>query len=191
MRITTLVGVAVLTAVGAGFLAVPLAAQSLAGVARQEEERRKAIKAPSKVLTNKDLPDVPQRAESAPAAAPGEPSAAAAGSSDEAAKGADAKDGAKTEVKDQAYWAGRQQALQSQLSRDQTYADALQTRINVLSADFVNRDDPVQRAAIGADRQKALDELARLTKQIADDRKAIADFQEEARRAAVPAGWLR
>ena len=81
--------------------------------------------------------------------------------------------------------------LQAQLSRDQTFADALQTRINSLSADFVNRDDPAQRTAISADRDRAAKELDALKKAIEQDKKAIADLEEEARRANVPAGWLR
>ena len=81
--------------------------------------------------------------------------------------------------------------LEAALERDQTYADALQSRINALTTDFVNRDDPAQRAVIAADRQKAVVELERLKTQIEDGRAAIADFQEEARRAGVPPGWLR
>ena len=70
------------------------------------------------------------------------------------------------------------------------FADAIQTRINILSADLVN-NDLGQRPAIEQDRNRALAELARLQKSIVDDRKAIADFEEEARRAGVPPGWLR
>ena len=39
--------------------AAPLAAQSLAEIARQEESRRKEIRQPAKVYTNKDLAKVP------------------------------------------------------------------------------------------------------------------------------------
>src|ERR1700722_2972623 len=39
--------------------AAPLRAQSLADVARQEEARRKEIRQPAKVYTNKDLVSVP------------------------------------------------------------------------------------------------------------------------------------
>ena len=81
--------------------------------------------------------------------------------------------------------------LQTQLQRDQTYVDALQTRVNSLATDFVNRDDPAQRAVLASDRQKALGELDRLKKQIEATKKAIADLEEEARRANVPPGWLR
>jgi hypothetical protein len=82
-------------------------------------------------------------------------------------------------------------AARSQFEQDQVLADALQTRINSLSADFVNRDDPAQRALVAQNRQRAIVELDRLTKAIAEGKKAIADLEEEARRASVPPGWLR
>ena len=66
------------------------------------------------------------------------------------------------------------------------FATALQSRINALTTDFVNRDDPAQRAVIANDRQKALDDMTHLNSVIEADKKAIADFEEEARRAAVP-----
>ncbi len=184
---------ALIVAAGAA-LAQGLAAQSLAELAKKEEDRRKTVPAPAKVYTNKDL-------NPAPAGSP-PPAAAAKPSDDAAAKGADAdgkaKDGAKappatdkTVVKDQDYWRGRYKTLQDALLRDQNYADAMQTRINSLTADFVNRDDPAQRAVIERDRQKALAELAHLTTAVKDTKKSIADLEEEARRAGVPPGWLR
>src|SRR5262249_54919853 len=98
---------------------------------------------------------------------------------------------AKEGPKDQAYWAGRMKDLRSALDRDQTVADAMQTRINALTADFTARDDPAQRDLIARDRQKALDELDRLRKSIVNDKRASADREEEARRASVPPGWIR
>ncbi len=81
--------------------------------------------------------------------------------------------------------------LRTQLERDEITAEAIQTQINSLSADFVNRDDPAQRAVIERNRQRALGELDRLTKAIEEGKKAIAALEEEARRASVPPGWLR
>jgi hypothetical protein len=175
--------------------AAPLRAQSLAELAKKEEERRRAVGTPSKLYTNKDLstPPAPSTppppAASTPTTPPSSPATAAP-----AQKAPDAEKGAaadKEPVKDQAYWAGRKKALDQQLDRDTTYADALQSRINALQTDFVNRDDPAQRAVIERDRQKAIAELNRLKQQIVDGKKAIADFEEEARRAGVPPGWLR
>jgi hypothetical protein len=167
--------------------------QSLAEIAKKEEERRKSAQ-PAKVYTNKDLTPAPPG--SPPPAANGAPKDAKDGGAKDAKNPADAKDakggdGKDTGTKDQKYWSDKIKALREQLDRDKTFADALQTKVNSLTTDFVNRDDPAQKRIIEADRQKAIAELARLNKAIVDDQKAIADFEEEARRAAVPAGWLR
>jgi hypothetical protein len=77
------------------------------------------------------------------------------------------------------------------LQRTQIFMDSLQTRINSLTTDFVNRDDPAQRAKIETDRQQALAELERVKKELTDQQKAITAIEEEARRAGVPSGWLR
>jgi hypothetical protein len=189
----------------AGVLVVGIAgsvcAQSLADVAKKEEERRKQT-SPGKVYTNKDLGAVP------PSSVP--PSAAPSGDAKDAKDAKDEKDtkdkdakGTKDdkaaskddkgtgEPKNQKYWSERRKGLQDTLDRDSTYIDALQSRINGLTTEFVNRDDPAQRTNIERERQKAIAELARLKKQIEDDKKAIADLEEEARRAGVPPGWLR
>ena len=77
------------------------------------------------------------------------------------------------------------------LTRSQLFADSLQTRINSLTTDFVNRDDPAQRAKIETDRQAALAELEKVKKDIEEQGKAIKAIEDEARRAGVPPGWLR
>ena len=94
-------------------------------------------------------------------------------------------------AKGEADWKARIQGARDALSRAQIFADALQSRINGLSADFTARDDPAQRAVVAGDRQKSLDELERVKKEIQQHTKALADIQEEGRRAGVPAGWLR
>jgi hypothetical protein len=178
-------------------LAAPASAvspQSLGDLARQEAERRKSIKTEAKTFTNKDVPTAPAATAVSAAPADSVPPAGKPGPQPETAGPGSAADGPDVEnerPKDQAYWSGRRKALLEQLDRSQTYADALQSRINALTTDFVNRDDPAQRAVIANDRVKAISELNRLKQTILDDRKAIAEFEEEARRAGVPPGWLR
>lgn len=173
-----------IVALAAGVAPVP--AQSLADVAQKEQERLKTVKPAGKVLTNKDLGSALPAAGTPPA----DPLPAAdAATTTKPTEPVREKE--KTPVRDQAYWSGRLKELRTQLDRDQTYAEALQTRINSLTADFVNRDDPAQRSVIERDRQRAASELDRLTKAIADGKKAIADLEEEARRAGAPPGWLR
>ena len=168
--------------------AAPVFAQSLAAVAKKEEERRKKIPDPAKVYTNKDLGAPPAASTPAPAATP--PAATPAVPADAAkANEAQAKD--KEPAKDQKYWAGRMKTLRDDLARNETYAEALQTRLNSLQADFVNRDDPAQRAVIERDRQKAAGELGRLKQSLSVGKTANTALAEDARRAGVPPGWLR
>jgi hypothetical protein len=186
------------------------AAQSLADVARKESERRQTVGPAGKTYTNTDLKPVPVPALAGTpdtTVADDQKSAddkpvdtgadAAADKVDEKAQpAADAAKAGKVkedkqEVKDAAYWSKRMADLRDQLDRDQTYIDALQSRINALTSDFVNRDDPIQRNQIATDRQKALSELDRLKKTVEQDKKAIGDAEDEARRANVPPGWLR
>ena len=182
----------------------PARAQSLADVARKEEQRRKTVAQPGKTYTNKDLRPTPSPAPPpSPASEPkGDDKAASEKDADkasaeksttkpDAATAGAAADGAKEPVKDKAYWTARLKAAQEQLERDQTYADALQSRINALTTDFINRDDPAQKNMIERDRLKAIAELDRLKQTIPNDKKAIDNVLEEARRAGVPPGWLR
>jgi hypothetical protein len=174
-------------------MALPARSQSLGDVARKEEERRKDVKAPAKVYTNKDLglPLPGPSTESAKLAAPASPPEAA---SKDAPKAGDDKEKpvqAKDQAKDQAYWAKRKKELTDKLSRDKVLVDAVQSRINALTADFSARADPIQRAGIERDRQQALAELGRLQQEIKDTQKAVTDFDEEAHKAGVPPGWLR
>ena len=171
----------------AAALAAPASAQSLGELAKKEEARRKAIKSSGKVLTGDSIRSVPIPAPSAPAPSPA-PSAGAAGT------GSTATEKPKPEVDRKAQelaWRQRMQAARDALQRSQMFAEALQSRINGLTTDFTARDDPAQRAVVANDRQKALAELDRVKNDITQQTKAIADIQEEARRAGVPPGWLR
>jgi hypothetical protein len=182
----------------------PLWAQSLGDLARQEEERRKAIKSVAKVYTNKDLgnaqpppPPVSGSGEAAQAAgaapAAGGRTSAAGSTTQTGPAGRTGTDGdnGKDVQKDQAYWAGRMKELNNQLGRDETSASALQTEVNNLTSDFINSADPTQRSIIEQNRARALSEFARLQKDIEKDRNTIVDLEEEARRAGAPPGWLR
>jgi hypothetical protein len=159
----------------------------LGEVARKEQERRKTVKkASDKVLTNKDLP--PAAARPAPTApAPGTGAPADTTGQENKPPATTAKD----EEKEEAWWRQRITQAREGLRRSEVFLEALQTRVNVLSADFVNRDDPVQRARIGEDRQKALAEMERVQAEIASFKKQIEDIEEEARKAGIPPGWLR
>jgi hypothetical protein len=193
MRVPCLrfVAAALLVFAGLGAGVQLVYAQTLADVARKEEERRKTIRQPAKVYTNKDLTAPPPGSPQPVPAATGEP---AKGDTKGDAK-VDSKDDKaqdpKDPVKGQAFWSARMKALQTTLDRDSLAAEAMQTRVNSLITDFINRDDPAQKAVIARSRDQAMAELARLKLAVVAEQKAIVDFQEEARRAGVPPGWLR
>jgi|SRR5688572_2054311 len=177
-------------------------AQSLGNVAREEAARRNKVATSGKAYTNANLEPAPPPAVAAPAsAAPASqagasgqaPSGAAAPAAGTPAAKSDKKGDPdkKDDKKDEKYWRERLKATREAKARAESFAEALQSRINALSTDFVNRDDPAQRGVIAADRQKALDELARVKKEVQDHTKALADLQTEARREGVPPGWVR
>jgi hypothetical protein len=185
-RRTRIVPAGVLIVLLGGLGSVPPAfAQNptLAVIARKEQERRKTTTGTPKVLTNKDLPPSAQQPPPSAGAAPAAP--AGEQKPDEAQKPA-----AEPE-KDETWWKQRITQARESLRRNEAFHEALQSRINALSADFVNRDDPFQRAKIGEDRQKALLEMERVKAEIVQNKKQIEDIEEEARKAGVPPGWLR
>jgi hypothetical protein len=178
-------------------MTTPLAAQSLADVARAEEARRKTVKGQVKVYTNETLrgPDggePPAPPAPAPAATPA--ATPAAGTGDKPAPSASAKPAAPTApdvAKDENYWRSRLSGARDALSRSQNFADALQSQINALYTEFVNMDDPIQRSLIEKKRLAAIAEHDRVKADVVKQTKAVADIEDEARRANVPAGWLR
>ena len=156
----------------------------LPDVAKEEEERRKTLKKPSKVYTNTNLkPDTSRPVAPPPSTVPDAPSGNATPGN--------TSPGAPAEKRDQAYWSGRMTTARAQLDRTRMFSDALQSRINALTADFVNRDNPVEKRKIEEDRKAAMAELERVKKEIETQTKAISAIEDEARKAGVPSGWLR
>jgi len=179
--------VVALTAVLGLLAAGSLSAQSLGTVAKETEAKRKTVKPSGKVYTNDSLKSDPRDA-STPAAtpAPATPSQPDVSADDKAKQDASGK-----QVKDEAYWRDRIKAERDALARAETFAAALQSQINGLYAEFTACQAPPQCNEVSAKRQKSIAELDRVKKEVAQHTKGIADIQEEARRAGVPAGWVR
>lgn len=191
----------VFAAVACLLSAFPAMAQSpLAEAARREAERRRAVRAASiPTYTSEDLARLPSRATvttipARPATevtTMGVVSAAKEPGPLAGAVGAATPPAGAPGPRDEKHWRDRISTARSTLSRAEIFAESLQSRINALSADYVNRDDPAQRQQIAEQRQKALDELNKVRLEITEARKQIADIEAEARRLNVPAGWLR
>jgi hypothetical protein len=175
---------------GALLFAAAVEAQSLADVARAEAERRKSIAQPSRVYTNRDLKPVrvPAAAVRDEPAAP-RPRAAEDRARQPGAAEASARD--PQHGRDESWWSQRMADARERAQRSRLFAEALQSRINALTTDFAARDDPAARATVRTQLDTALAELERVRGEVAAQEQAIADLEEEARRAGVPPGWIR
>jgi len=171
-------------------------AQSLAGAARAAEEQRQEVgETPEgRVFTNGSLrdeapPAVPPRLAPNPALTAG---AAAEGEDGEAAEADDADgDEAAVDTSSEEYWRQRIADARASLTESQAELATLQTDVNRLTADFTATDDPIQRQQVFNDRQVALADLNAKQDEVTATQQQIAAIQEEARRAGVPAGWVR
>jgi hypothetical protein len=163
-------------------------APSLGDLARREALRRDMTPKSTHTLVNDDLPSGMLPAVYVPVSTtqPGEEKPPV--TTEPPAAGGGPDQGTK---RDEKWWHDQMAQARQALDRDRMMAEAMQGRINSLTTDFVNRDDPAQRAVVETNRQKALAELDRLQKQIVADEKAIAGIQQDAHRQGVPPGWIR
>ena len=178
----------------AGF-ALPVYTQtsspSLAAVADREKQRRAGLDQESKVYTNDDLRGglrlTTGRATAVPEPDSSPPSdgVTSESSDPQGAPDPDAED------RDEDYWRDRIASARDDMRRAELMAAALQNRADGLWAEFIARDDPVQRSEIGQNRNDALQELQRTEAEADRLRQEILDIQEEARRSGIPPGWLR
>jgi hypothetical protein len=169
-------------------------AQSLADVARQEQERRKAIKEPARVYTDADI----QKAAplTTAAARPGREDAAAPAEGDPHSTGhaPPAKAGdSKAEAAPQSEEAFRTRFKEAQegVARNRRLLDALEQqamRAAIAQAAAVRANQPVPADPGATDRMR---EMERLRAEMDRHQATLNTIGEEARRAGVPPGAVR
>ncbi len=157
---------------------------SLGELARREALRRMLTPPATHTLTDANLPPSPARSAVPPVADATSPPVATIEPDDDASAKESSKD-------TEAAWRDRATKLREAVDRDTLLAAALQSRINALTTDAVNRDDPIQRAALVRERQQTIDELAREQLAVQKDKEKLAELEEEARKKGIPAGWIR
>jgi hypothetical protein len=178
---------------GVSVFSAAAGAQSLADIARKEAERRKAITTPAKVYTDSDLrmvtpptpPDSPPPDPAKPAEAEAKP-AETAGAAAAPAKAAEPS----VDLGEQ-YWRTLMGDARAALGRSTSYLEALEQRVKTVTTDFYAREDPAERSVLAAQRSRALDDVKRLKQDMAEQEKAIAKIEADARKANVPPGWIR
>jgi hypothetical protein len=193
-----------LTSLGVGIVLVfstATSAQSLADAARKAAEARAKVADPAKtekadarapvktVYTNEDLKD--SKVSALPATATTTATAPAIASPVSPTASSESDVYKATARQDEAYWKNRRRDLQASLDADEISLIAMTGRVAALTADFNGSNSISHRAAIRSEREAAATELSRIQAAIVIDRRAIATLEEEARRANVPAGWLR
>jgi hypothetical protein len=95
------------------------------------------------------------------------------------------------EKHDETWWRERMKNAKAALDRDEVVVTSLLSRLNALETDIVNRDDPAQRAALMAERDRTRLEWEAMQKQVVGDRDRITAVEQDARAQGVPPGWIR
>lgn len=176
----------ILVAILMGAFLAPAAAQSLGEVARKEQSRREQIKAPTKVLTNADLPASAAEDDMAPAATT--PDADAAAADGEKAPAGDAA--AETPKDDEAGWRGRASQVNTKYAEAQAATRLLKALSDRLGLEMQAANPAIaQRAA--TERAEVRARLAEAEQKEAAAREAREAFQREARAAGVPPPWIQ
>ena len=176
-------------------------AQSLAEIARQEKLRRNALAAKAaaetvqpKAYTNANLRG---RSRLTTSAARTRGTEAGTDATEPSAAGTDATAPSEAAPEaaalptDEAGWRTMITAVREELERKKLTVAALQNRADGLLTDFTARDDPAERSVIEQERVEALEEVDRTNAEIQQLDQDVRAIQEQARRAGIPAGWLR
>jgi hypothetical protein len=188
----------VMAAAGLLLAATFASAQSLADVARQEQERRKAITTPAPVYTEKD---VEKNAPLTTAAARPQAESASAGAANAAAgqttdgkaaagTAADAKDKDQA-PKDEAGWRGRVDQAREDLSRSRRLLTAMEQQLVTLGIQQSSAMLAGQKGPDPSRQNEAAKEVERLRADVQKYTEALSKLEGDARSAGVPPGWVR
>ncbi len=170
-------------------------ASSLGDVARQlKAQRAKAVKKPAKVYSNDNLPKRP----------PGEALTMAGGISQEppalpppdsspsAGAGGEAASSATSGAHDEKYYRARMAELRERLETHQRQLAVLQQKQSQGQTQYyADPNKTLQQEFSRSDATKAVDDVAKMQQQIADDEKAMDDLRDQLRREGGEPGWLR
>ena len=170
-------------------------AQSLGAVAERTQKERKGTG--GKVFTNDDLGEASQPSPSPSpgggGAAPGKPAGAKPAPPAAAAPGAAPAPNPAPTMDPSQRWRRDVKAGRDAVARAESSVDAIQKRLDALLVDRdpVNVGDPNRLQSLEAEKVKAMAELEVAKEGLDKARQALANLEEEARRAGVPPGWLR
>lgn len=189
-------GVVIVAALAAG----PLEAQGLGEAAakekRRREEEQKKNKGPAKVITTEDLAKV--TATTANAAAPGglAQDAGARPREDTAPADETRRDGASPPGEgpggqDEKSWRTQAAELRKEIQEAEQKAASAQQENDRLFGEIQRSTDTNEILRLRAEQNKVSADLETAKTELANLRQEWAQFEESARRAGVPPGWIR
>jgi hypothetical protein len=152
-------------------------AQSLAEVAAKEKKRRSEVKGTTQIISEREL-QTGRRATSLPS-----DSATAGNQEGGAVAGEETATAAEPEVDErttQAYWQNRVNAANEKIA-------ALEAKLQSPESDWGGG----MRTDVNPVGQRNLSQRQEIESELAAARAELAQIQDEARRAGVPAGWVR
>lgn len=184
--------------VALAFAAGSLPAQSLGELAakekRRREEEQKKNKGPARVITTEDLAKV--TASTATAAAPAlaqdlgarraRSEAAAETESSESEGGASGPGG-----RDEKTWRAQAAEAREAVRGAEQTAQSLERQIAKLFGEIQRSTDTNEILRLRAEQKDLEEELERTKQELAKARQELVAFEESARRAGVPPGWIR
>jgi len=198
LKRVVLTGVVILMLLGAGVWArAQDQATSLGDIARQlKAQRAKAAKKPAKVYSNDNLPKRP----------PGEAMTMASGISENiegqsptgdtapsaGTAGGEAESGAAPGAHGEKFYRTKMAELRDRLETHQRQLNVLQQKQSQGQTQFyTDPNKTLQQEFSRSDANKAVDDVAKMQQQIADDEKAMDDLRDQLRHEGGEAGWLR
>ncbi len=178
-------------------------AQSLAEVARKEQERRNRVAKPAPVYRNEDLATVPasqapetkndsrkETAGGAPVTVTADSQSSSRAAAEPVGESAPAELPKAREKRDEKYWRERTTVLQERLERLRADTAALQTRMASLQSDAASA--PADKvAALNAELRLVTAEFVRFQNELRLIEQEWNTFEQRARDANVPARWLQ
>jgi hypothetical protein len=173
-------------------------AQSLADVARQEQERRKTIAEPARVYTEADvqknapLTTAAARPQAASPAASGDaatPPASADGGKAADAAAAGAKDQAPP--RDEAAWRGKLDQARDDLARSRRLLSAMEQQLVSLGIQSASAQITGQKGPDESRQQESAREVERLRADVQKYSEALSKLEGDARASGIPPGWVR
>jgi chromosome segregation ATPase len=153
---------------------------SLADAARKAREQKKEAAKAAKVFTNDNIPTIGGISSVGPKQ---EASVAAPASTEKPATGA-------APANDEKSWRERFSQLYHKLDQDQEELDVMQRELGVLSTQYYS--DPMKTLQQGVSREdinKKTADIEAKKKLVEEDKKAIADAEDELRKSGGDPGW--